>query len=155
MNTISQLARTYRNMCKQVQLADERIKKAKAHVAELSKERFAIMQELEHMRLLMDYCVITGENPTQAKLSHTLDQMSHVVSEHRRHMRVENDFYYTSSGSTVTINSAGSGTFLGAHTVTNALSKPLTSNPTISGLGSHHHNLLNDEVDLIDTSNHP
>jgi regulator of replication initiation timing len=104
MNTISQLARNYRKLCKQVRQADDRIQKAKSHVHELVKARHHITQELEQLKTVLDYCVISGDNPTQAQLSHTLEQMNHAIHEHRRHVRAESDYIYTSNLGNVTIN---------------------------------------------------
>lgn len=106
MNTLTQMARTYRNMCKQVQRTDAHIRKAKARVHELSHARNQTVQELDHLRTLMEYCVVTGEEPTQAKLSHTVEQMNITINEHRRHMRMD-EFYYTTSSSTITVGTTG------------------------------------------------
>lgn len=142
MNTLSQLSRTYRNLCKQVQQADARIHKAKAHVHELGRDRQLIIQELEQLRTLMDYCVITGENPTQAKLSHTLDQMNHVIQEHRRQMRLESDYIYSSGGINLNTSTLHSTILNGALGVT-----PYTTTSCVS----HSHN-LQDDMDLIQGS---
>jgi hypothetical protein len=105
MNTLTQMARTYRSMCKQVKRTDAQIRKVKAQLNELGKQRNKVIQDLEQLKTLIEYCVITGEDPTKAKLSHTVEQMHITINEHRRHTRME-DFYYTTGGSTVTTSTS-------------------------------------------------
>jgi hypothetical protein len=113
MNTLTQMARTYRSMCKQVKSTDSQIRKVRAQLNELGKCRNRIIQDMEQLRTLMDYCVITGEEPTQAKLTHTVEQMNTTISEHSRHMRPD-EFYYTVGGSSVTVSKAAPGSVLGS-----------------------------------------
>lgn len=68
---------------------------ARDHVHDVSQSRAQIAQELDALKILIEYCVISGENPTQAKLSHTVSQMNHLIQEHHRHVRSDSDFYYT------------------------------------------------------------
>ena len=161
MNTMTQMARTYRNMCKQVQHQDAHIREAKAKLHALSKARNQTIQELEYLRTLMEYCVITGEEPTQAKLSHTVEQMNNTISEHRRHMRMD-DFYYTPSGSTVTISTTGLSSLLGAQGATGAYGVPgvtasisTSSSPYVSVTSTGSSLLIQDELDLLQNTNTP
>lgn len=161
MNTLKQIARTYRNLCKQVQQSDAHIRKARAHVHDLTHKRNQTIQELAQLRTIMEYCVITGQEPTQAKLSHTQEQMQDVIKEHRRHMGMD-DFYYTNSGSTVTISTTGLSSLLGAQGATGtsismgaAGSNGPTGYPYVSVTSAGSHLIINDDVNLMQNSSVP
>lgn len=161
MNTLKQMARTYRNMCKQVQRQDAQIREAKTKLHALGQARNQTIQELEYLKTLMDYCVITGEQPTQAKLSHTGEQMNVHINEHRRHMRMD-DFYYTPSGSTVTISTTGLSSLLGAQGATGAYGVPgvtasisTSAYPYVSMTSAGSSSIIQDELDLLQNTNTP
>lgn len=129
MNTLAQMARKYRGMCKQVQSTDNQIQKVRAHLNELGQSRNRIIQDMEQLKTLIDYCVITGTEPTQALLSHSVEQMNTVINEHDRNTRFK-DNYYTLGGSSVTV--------INTHntTATHGLSNMLTATPTSGAYGS-------------------
>lgn len=102
MNTINQMAQKYRKLCKQVQRTDAKILKVKQQAHQLSQARNQIIQEMDHLRVLLDHCVVTGESPVQAQLSHSHAQMQVHVQEHRRQLRLD-EYYFTSTGSSVTV----------------------------------------------------
>jgi hypothetical protein len=144
MNTITQMAHKYRKLCKQVQQADAKILKVKQQAQQLNQIRNQIIQEMEHLRVLLDHCVVTGESPVQAQLSHTHTQMHVKVSEHRRQFRMD-DYYFTSSGSTVTLGT------LGPTLSTISMGPTITATPshihTITAPASTNYTML-DEIDL-------
>lgn len=106
MNTITQMAHKYRKLCKQVQQTDAKILKVKQQAHQLNQARNQIIQEMEQLRVLLDHCVVTGESPVQAQLSHTHTEMHVKVAEHRRQLRMD-EYYFTSSGSSVTVGISG------------------------------------------------
>ena len=101
------MAHKYRKLCKRVQQADAKILKVKQQAHQLNQARNQIIQEMDQLRVLLDHCVVTGESPVQAQLSHTHTEMHVKVAEHRRQLRMD-EYYFTSSGSTVTLGTLGS-----------------------------------------------
>ena len=95
MNTINQLARQYRKTNDQLSRMDKKLHAAKKHMRDLGEARRRISQDLEQIKLLLDYCVITGEPPLQARLSHTHEQMHASIQDHRT--RTGTDVYYHTS----------------------------------------------------------
>ena len=100
------MAHKYRKLCKQVQQTDAKILKVKQQAHQLNQARNQIIQEMEQLRVLLDHCVVTGESPVQAQLSHTHTEMHVKVAEHRRQLRMD-EYYFTSSGSSVTVGISG------------------------------------------------
>jgi DNA-binding protein YbaB len=157
MNTINQLAAKYRKMNAQVKRADTQIQNAKKHVHQLGQARNQLLQELDQLRVLMDYCVITGETPVQAQLSHTHEQMQAKINDHRRQLRAE-DFYFTTGGSSVTVGTTGLSTLnisTGPQGATGALGVAGIYAPTcISSMSTSLSSLdvIQDEIDLVNYS---
>ena len=113
MSTVNQLSRQYRKLCKKTQTIDKQIQKLSQTGKVLRDARRACVQEIETTKLLIDYCVITGESPTQAQLSHTTDQIRQIVETHMQ-MNWNLGSYYDITLShiqgTVSINSTSLGT---------------------------------------------
>lgn len=104
MTTIHQLAQQYRRLCAQVSSADLDIQTAKKRLEESEKSRNRIIKDMDELRVLMDYCIISGDSPEQAKLTYSLTEMETKILEHRSQHRT-NDFYYVDHGQSAAIRS--------------------------------------------------
>lgn len=100
MKTLNQLARRYRQLCKGPSRVDQQINKLREQISRLSQQRQKMTSEIEHTQLLLNYCVISGESPAQAALSHTNEQMQAALEEHQRLVK-ENRIYYDPSLATI------------------------------------------------------
>lgn len=108
MKTLNQLARRYRQLCKGPSRVDQQINKLREQLSRLNQQRQKMLGEIEHTQLLLNYCVVSGESPAQAALSHTNEQMQAALEEHQRLVK-ENRIYYDPSFATintVTINNS-------------------------------------------------
>jgi len=148
MTTLTQMAHTYRKLCKQVQHTEARLQKVKQQANQLNQHRNQIIQEMEHLRTLMDHCVVTGESPVQAKLSHSHQEMAVKVQEHRRQLRMD-EYYFTNPSATISLNHSGLLSSLNNVSCTHAagtISAPMHTH-TITSQTHTTHPML-DEIDL-------
>lgn len=100
MKTLNQLARRYRQLCKGPSRVDQQINKLREQISQLSQQRQKMTSEIEHTKLLLNYCFVSGESPAQAALSHTNEQMQAALEEHQRLVK-ESGFYYDPSLATI------------------------------------------------------
>lgn len=100
MKTLNQLARRYRQLCKGPSRVDQQINKLREQLSRLNQQRQKMLGEIEHTQLLLNYCVVSGESPPQAALSHTNEQMQAALEEHQRLVK-ENRIYYDPSLATI------------------------------------------------------
>ena len=100
MKTLNQLARRYRQLCKGPSRVDQQINKLREQLSRLNQQRQKMLGEIEHTQLLLNYCVVSGESPAQAALSHTNEQMQAALEEHQRLVK-ENRIYYDPSFATI------------------------------------------------------
>jgi hypothetical protein len=100
LKTLNQLARRYRQLCKGPSRVDQQINKLREQLSRLNQQRQKMLGEIEHTQLLLNYCVVSGESPAQAALSHTNEQMQAALEEHQRLVK-ENRIYYDPSFATI------------------------------------------------------
>lgn len=100
MKTLNQLARRYRQLCKGPSRVDQQINKLREQISRLSQQRQKMTSEIEHTKLLLNYCVVSGESPAQAALSHTNEQMQAALEEHQRLVK-DSGFYHDPSLATI------------------------------------------------------
>lgn len=102
MQTLAQAAKAYQNLCKQVHRLDSEMDKVRQQHHQLRNQKNKIQDELRTLKNLIDHCVITGESPSQALLSHTREQIENLVIQHNNSLN--QDTLYIDTGM-ITINS--------------------------------------------------
>jgi hypothetical protein len=75
MNSIVSLSREYRNGREKIQKLAELGRNLTNQMREVQHQQRVLEQEMKDIKTVIDFCVETGESPTQAKLQHTLSQM--------------------------------------------------------------------------------
>jgi hypothetical protein len=123
MTTLNQLTKKYRKLCAQPKQWDRKLEKAKAHMRTLQDAKHKCLMNIENTKLLIDYCVITGECPTQAQLSHTVNQMQDIVQYHARIMSTE--YSHMAATSVAHLNQSLSNIMLSGSTLTSTFVPPV------------------------------
>ena len=100
MNTLNQLARRYRQLCKGPARIDQQLNKLKEEFGRLQQQKHSMLAEIDHTKQLLLYCVVSGESPAEAALRHTRDQIQTALEEHQSLVR-ESGFYYDPSHTTI------------------------------------------------------
>jgi hypothetical protein len=111
MKTINQAIRRYRALCQARSSLNAKEDKLREKMTELRTLHQKKTAEIKKLRQVIDYCVITGQSPTQALLSNTPEQIETALIHHQQ----ENESYgfitvpsfNSVPGGAFTISSAG------------------------------------------------
>jgi len=116
MTTMHQLSKKYRKLCEKPQKWDAQLQAARDHIKHIQESKRVCLQNIENAKILIDFCIITGESPVQAQLSHTLPQMKETVQRHIQgiysdHIQLDINYNYNSaSAKTITPSPVLTGT---------------------------------------------
>ena len=102
MKTLAQAVKQYQKLHKESKNLEAAMQKVQQQHHELKNYKNKKYEQMRSLKNLIDHCVITGESPSQALLSHTAEQIETSVQEHNS--SVNRDIYYIDSG-LITINS--------------------------------------------------
>lgn len=118
MTTIHQLHKKYRKLYAQTQRIDQKLRKLRETGMHMQEAKKSCVTEMSNLKTLIDYCMITGEEPTQAQLSHTLIEIQSHVQIHAHGMNLQNTFYHDAQGaSTISTLTTSSLTHTGIATI--------------------------------------
>jgi hypothetical protein len=142
MTTLHQLSKKYRKLCETPQKWDAQLQEARDHIKNIQESKRACLQNIENTKILIDFCVITGESPVQAQLSHTLPQMKETVHRHVQgiysdHIQLDIDY-----NSALTKTITPSPVFTGTITCSSAITGVPTYGST-TACTSNMNNMLN------------
>ena len=110
MKTLNQLARHYRQLCKAPARIDQQSRKLKEQLQQLSSQKQSLVAEIDRTKTLLDYCIVSGESPAQAALSHTTEQLQASLDTHRNVVGTHSGIYYDVAPNTLTISNSTSWT---------------------------------------------
>lgn len=110
MKTLAQAAQSYRQQLQQIKKHEQLIQKTRADLKQLQDAAVKKTHELNKLKQLIDYCVITGESPAEAILKNTPEQIQqHIFNQPQN---------YTDSYGIVSGNSMNLGPITISNTIT-------------------------------------
>lgn len=79
MKTLHQLAKKYRKQIDHKSKIQEQITSLREQERVLQDQVYTITKDMEFTKTLIDYCVLTGESPTEALLKNTREQIRNTL----------------------------------------------------------------------------
>lgn len=132
MSSLVQIIRQYQKLHKKQQKLLDKKRKLMDKVRLLDSERTTMMSELKEIKTVIDFCVQSGCSPTEAKLRHTLAEMSDLMDVNRYFEQDYSSQFYTGYHS---IGSSLSGISISQNPYNHTVSSAMGSTLTTTGLG--------------------
>lgn len=123
---INVLSEEFRNLHKQLQSLETQQNQLKHEIKAVDHHKQGVLKEIKNLKILIDYCTLTGEDSIQAKLSHTIQEMEHYVTEQMQKLQLDMPYFHITT-------SIQYGTILSSP---NTIITNNTSSVTASGLAS-------------------
>ena len=133
MKTLNQLTKKYRSQILSKSKLQEQINSLREQERALQSQVYAISQEIDFTKSLIDYCVLTGESPAEALLKNTKEQIRSTIENMSGWIPLAGT---TISGLTVSNNLVTNVSMINAGTITNSLPLTIDPNNTINSLAT-------------------